>query len=56
MVEEAPKTDQKQFHTIQETFYSVGFSCEGQMSTVEEMKEEIPNLVCHYLPNATLNN
>lgn len=55
-VKEASKTDQKRVCTIQETFHNVGFSYEGQMAMLGEIRKEVPNLVCHCLPYTILNN
>lgn len=55
-VKEASKTYQKQFHTIQEIFDSARFSYKGQVAMIGKVNKELPNLVCQFIPDATLNN
>lgn len=50
------KTNQNKVCTLQETFHSDGYINEDHVAAVEEESEEMLNLVCHYLPDATLNN
>jgi hypothetical protein len=51
-----PKAKWGRIPTIQETFYSAGFSCEGQVAFLEDTDEDIPDLVYRKAQGEALNN
>lgn len=53
---ESRKINQRKFRTLQNTFHIVGYKNEDHVAAIEEEEEGIPNLVCHCLPDTTLNN